>query len=110
MSSRRGYTDHSEGEIVLQCSFKHRLGFIVVPRRSNPRLDRLARVDQRLKLGATVPARSVPVDHPLRELCPACKNSGRSPSNYDASWAEIVECVEKLRDTPSTTLTLFQTL
>jgi hypothetical protein len=112
MSRRKNYMAYFDGEIVLQCPAKHRLGFIVVPNRDRPRLDGLGRTDQRIEAaesgpgpGPEVPFRRVPPGHPLREACPVCKGNGRK-YDYMATWDELAECIAKLRDTQSITLTL----
>jgi hypothetical protein len=51
MSRRKNQMHCDDGEIVLQCPNKHRIGFVVVPSRYNPHVDRLGRVDQRIELG-----------------------------------------------------------
>jgi hypothetical protein len=97
--------DYSDGEIVLQCPNKHPLGFIVVPSRYNVHVDRLGLVDRRIGQGENVPFRPVPPGYPLRETCRVCKGNGRK-YDYAAPWTEVRECLVKLRDTPSITLTL----
>ena len=101
--------DYGDGEIVLQCPSKHRLGFIVVPSRYNPHPARLGRVDRRIRVGDNVQFRPVPSGYPLRETCRVCKTSGRK-CDYVAAWAEVQECLAKLRNTPSITLTFREPL